>query len=402
MATEQALTGANDHGGRVKHDIVIIGGSSAGMTAAALLAEADFAVALVEPTAGPEPGGALDKRTVALTAHSVQLLDRLGFPWEQRRYCDWRQVVVEEADSPVPLHFRAEDTGRASLGRLVEIPELNSGLRQIIAAQEIQVYQEAAREMREQPAGVQVLLSQGQVLEAGLVVAADGAESWVRQQLGIGLTWHDYQQQAIVAVVTCNRPHAHRAWQRFTHGFPLAFLPMAASGAAQYSLVWSLPTAEATRLMCLSDADFITELQKNMARELGQIQQISQRCSFPLVARHALSYYAMKAVLVGDSAHTIHPLAGQGLNLGLADVEVLAEELLRARQRRLPLAHLSVLQRYQRRRQADNQRMQDGMTALQRLMGTKAPLLRVLRGQTWSCIERQPWLKGLILDMAFY
>ncbi len=380
------------------HEVVIIGGGAAGLLLAGQLHDHGVHVALVEPhDLHTEVQGAWKARTVALTPASVDLLDRLGFDWSHCRHSRYRTVLIEDADAPTTLRFAAAELGQAFLGVLVELNRLNAGLVHCIQVRDLPVYRQPAVRLH---ADRRLELGDGTILHGQLLVATDGAQSWLRQQTTIQQSILDYGQSALIAVVETDRPHQGRAWQRFTDGYTLAFLPLGDELSCAYSMVWSLPGSQAQALVQCPWLELRSTLQRSMAEELGQVLTIYDQGLYPLVARHALRYHEGNIVLVGDAAHTIHPLAGQGLNLGLTDIRVLIEELMRARRRGLPLEHASVLGRYQRRRIGDNALMQGSMTVLQDLMAERHPLWRVARGQGWKWIERQPWLKSWMVEWA--
>ena len=383
------------------NNIVVVGGGSAGMALAGLLANQDFDVVLVEPTPAPaEVSLTYDLRTVALTPASMQLLNSLPMDWGSLRHELYTRMQVEDADASSSLAFEARELGEPYLGCLVENKVLNAGLRGALTSLRVPVLQASVTTLGLGGGRRQVYLDQGQVLQTSLLVAADGALSRIRQQLGLAVVEHDYRQSALVSTVQFAEGHAHTAWQRFDQGYPLALLPLASPGLGYCSLVWSLPTKTAEDWSQEPEDIFIARLQAVAPSKRGGILSLGGRATYPLLARHATSYVAPHAVLVGDTAHTIHPLAGQGLNLGLSDVRVLVEELMRARQRGLALGHASVLARYQRRRQGDNQATQLAMTWLQRAFAGQSPAWRVMLGKGLSLLDQQPLLKGWLARQA--
>jgi 2-octaprenylphenol hydroxylase len=234
-----------------------------------------------------------------------------------------------------------------------------------------------------------------------LVVGADGANSFVRQTLGFKTREWDYHHHAIVCTVETEKPHQHTAWQRFMTSGPVALLPLTANDNAHFcSIVWSVIPQEAERLMQLSDIEFAAALTQATEACLGKVLGSSQRFSFPLRQRHAVDYVQEGVALVADAAHTIHPLAGQGINLGLQDVRVLAEELLRAKALQQGLGDMQVLSRYQRRRKTDNLMMMAVMEGFQRLFGQSSLLLRWVRNRGMAEVARHPVLKKQLIKQA--
>ena len=234
-------------------------------------------------------------------------------------------------------------------------------------------------------------LADGRRPGARLVVAADGAHSRLRQWVGLPTREWDYDQQAIVCTVRTAQSHGYTAWQRFSRTGPLAFLPLLNEQGDEHfcSIVWSQDTGEARRLMALDDTGFRAELEHAIEQALGPVEQVSRRVAFPLRQRHAKEYVAEGFALVGDAAHTIHPLAGQGANLGYGDVRVLLDELARARQAGMNPADDLLPARYQRRRKGENLAMMAAMEGFKQLFARDEPALRWLRNAGMR------WLDGL-------
>ena len=225
---------------------------------------------------------------------------------------------------------------------------------------------------------------------------------FVREHAGIALDVHDYHQKAIVLTARCELSHVMTAWQRFLPSGPLAFLPLTddQGGTRHCSIVWSQENGEADRLLGLDDEAFRVELARAFEKRLGDVEWVSGRAAFPLVARHASRYSTGRVVLVGDAAHTIHPLAGQGLNLGILDIGVLVEEMEQARQRGLPFWSETVLRRYERRRRGPNVLMQKSMTGFERLFAADALPVRYARNAGMRLVNRIAPVKGVIIRAA--
>jgi 2-octaprenylphenol hydroxylase len=234
-------------------------------------------------------------------------------------------------------------------------------------------------------------------LEAELVVAAEGADSPLREWAGIDTGGWSYPQRALVCNVTTEKPHRGTAWQRVMPGGPLAFLPLA---DGRSSIVWSTDTAEADELMALSDAEFRARLGEAFQHHLGEVTAADKRFAFPLRLLHAQQYVAPGVALVGDAAHVIHPMAGQGLNLGLADVEALVKVVVEARDRKKSLGALRVLRRYERARKADNVEALALVDGLHRLFRLRAPELGGLRELGMSLVGRAGMLRASLAKRA--
>jgi 2-octaprenylphenol hydroxylase len=233
--------------------------------------------------------------------------------------------------------------------------------------------------------GVTVTLEDGRGLTADLVVGADGARSPVREMLGMESRRYDYQQSSLVALVKTAGPHRETAWQRFLPGGPLAFLPVQDGWS---SIVWTMPSADIDRMMTLGQAAFHAELGAAFAFRLGEITDSGEREAWPLQRMHAEHYVMARAALIGDAAHVIHPLAGQGVNLGLLDAAALSEVILDAKQRDRDPGSLRVLRRYERWRRGDNLLMLSTMDGINRLFSNTQPALGRARNLGLSLVNK--------------
>lgn len=363
-------------------DVAVVGGGMVGAAAALALARAGFSVALIdarEPAAWAVSDD-VDLRVVGLAPSSIRLLDELGV-WtsiRDARSSAYDRMVVWDAENGATIRFDAADEGRDVLGYIVENSLVqaslwhaldDAGVRRIVSGEVV------AYSVREDRA--QLDLADGQIVAARLVVAADGAESPLRSMVGIGTHGRDYAQRAVVAHVETARPHERTAWQRFLPTGPLALLPLA---DGRSSLVWSMPDAEAARVLALDDDAFRDALGVASDFRLGPIGAITRRVAFPLRLKLADRYESGRLVLLGDAAHAVHPLAGQGVNLGLRDVAELRDTLVDAREAGRDIAASHVLRRYARRR-----RSADGIDAwtfdaLERIYGWQASPLVAARG----------------------
>jgi 2-octaprenyl-3-methyl-6-methoxy-1,4-benzoquinol hydroxylase/2-octaprenylphenol hydroxylase len=240
-------------------------------------------------------------------------------------------------------------------------------------------------------------LADGSRLVARLVIAADGAESALRNLLGIGTVDRDYVQRAIVANVQTEHAHEYTAWQRFVPEGTIAFLPLLDGRA---SIVWSVANAEAERLLVLDDAAFCNELGAAFDFRLGRVTAITARAAFPLRMKLAEAYIAPRFALIGDAAHVVHPLAGQGVNLGLRDVDELCDALVEARNAKRDFASDPVLRRYERRRRSDNAIAAHSFDAIQRVFGSDAISVAALRGAALGLVDKLAPLKRLFARHA--
>lgn len=394
-------------------DVAIVGAGIAGSALALALSGHGLSVALVEaqPLApGQLPTGLeledFDPRVVALNPRSRGLLEQWG-AWQgvaDYRSCAYRHMTVWDADGTGAIDFDCSDVGAAALGHIVENRALvRSLLTRLQGCADVRLLApERLRACAREATGAMLLeLESGARLRAGLVVAADGALSRVRELLDFRTREWDYGHHAIVATVQVEHAHGATAWQRFLPTGPLAFLPLPGSAGAHYcSLVWSIDSARVEGLMELDEPAFCLALGRAFEQRLGRVLACSRRYAFPLRQRHALDYVQPGAALVADAAHTIHPLAGQGINLGLQDVAVLAEELLRARQRGEVAGSLAVLKRYQRRRKGENLAMMAAMDGFKRLFEQPALPLRWLRNAGMRGVDRARPLKQRLMQQA--
>jgi 2-octaprenylphenol hydroxylase len=245
-----------------------------------------------------------------------------------------------------------------------------------------------------------IILGDQQRLSAHLVIAADGPRSRLRQWAGLPTRAWDYEQEAIVCTVETSEPHQFTAWQRFSLSGPLAFLPLSAGSGHYSSIVWSQDTGEARRLMALGDTDFVRALEQAIEHQLGTIQAVSRRFAFPLQQRHAKNYTRPGLALIGDAAHSIHPLAGQGVNLGYSDVRVLLEEMQRARQANITPDTPALLARYQRRRKGENLATMAAMEGFKQLFSRDELPVRWLRNTGMRWLDGNGLLKNRIAAQA--
>jgi len=234
-------------------------------------------------------------------------------------------------------------------------------------------------------------------LSATLVVAADGTRSWLRQQADIAVKGWDFDQAALVTTVKTEKYHQDTAWQRFLSTGPLAFLPLSDGYS---SIVWSTSPDEAKRLSGISESEFALELEQAFASKLGKIESVAGRAVFPLRLFETLHYVKPRLALVGDAAHTIHPLAGQGVNLGLADVASLITVITDALNDKKDIGDLKILRRYERWRRADNRSMLVAMDGLKRLFGSELSAVKGLRSLGLNITDRITPLKNLIMQHA--
>jgi len=376
---------------RVRLDVVVAGGGVVGAACALALAHAGLEVALVDPQPAPswsraEPG----LRVVALAPDAADLLARLEV-WPQvlaARVQPYHRMRVWDAAGGGELAFDAGTLGRPALGWIVENDLLIERLRAALPAAGVRVHCPGRVESLEQDAaGVRLRLDDGTRLDARLAVAADGAASALRRMAGVEVDAHDYGQRGVVAYIGTERPHEDTAWQRFLPGGPLAFLPFT---EGRCSIVWTLPQEEAARVLALDDEAFAVALTDASAARLGRVWPVSRRAAFPLRRQLARQQVAGRVLLLGDAAHVVHPLAGQGVNLGLRDVAALLATVEEAARRHVDWCAPHRLQRWARTRRADNVLSAHAFEAINWLYSNEHPAAVLVRGPLLGLAGRLP------------
>ncbi|MEM0953479.1 MAG: UbiH/UbiF/VisC/COQ6 family ubiquinone biosynthesis hydroxylase [Pseudomonadota bacterium] len=396
-------------------DLIILGGGIAGAALArAMSAAGDLTLALVEArelaTGGPayaamQSCSDFDTRVSAITPASQRFLQRLQ-AWDSivhARLCPYAQMKVWDADGTGEIAFDAAEVDAPVLGHIIENRVINAALLQGLDQRPGMslISPERLSGVAVEDGYVTISLESGDQLRAGLLVAADGALSRVRHLAQFRTREWDYGHNALVTTVETTEDHQGTALQRFLPTGPLAFLPLPGSNGRHFSsVVWSAETAVAEQLVTLDDEGFQAALCEAIEYTLGEVKACSPRVAFPLRQRHAVEYVKPGTALVGDAAHTIHPLAGQGINLGLSDVEALADVITAAHQRGEALGSLPVLRRYQRQRKGENLAMMAAMDGFKRLFGNRAPPLRWIRNRGMTWVGRSGPLKHQIMRHA--
>lgn len=387
---------------RQTHDVLIVGAGMVGAAAACLLARAGFSVAVLEarqPDAFPS-GGPVGLRVSALSPGSERVLAEAG-TWRQisrSRHCIYRRMRVEDRDGRAALEFNAGEFGMECLGTIVENALVQWSLWQCLQSLGgLDLYCPAMIETMDlSSARPRVRLQDGREISCRVLVGADGAQSAVRAAAGIGQQYWDYAQQGIVGVVRTALPNQGLAWQRFLPGGPVAFLPLS-DGTS--SIVWSQPESETRRLLGLTDDTFCAALNSALGAAessaeflFGSVVHCGPRASFPLLMQMSDRYAAGNAVLIGDAAHVVHPLAGQGVNIGFLDAAALLETLVSARKAGEDFSSEKVLARYARWRRSEAELMARGIHSMRSLFMPEflTPLRRIglgLVAKSWTLKE---------------
>ncbi len=395
-----------------EYDVVVAGAGMVGAAFASLLATTksgkNLRIAVLEarPFEMPDLSESFDPRVVALTALSRKLLEDTG-AWEQiaaRRVCPYQRMEVWEADGTGHIEFDCAEVRQPSLGHIVENALVVEALWQRLEALEnvTLLCPATVVDLERQAEGVAISLADGSVINTKLLAAADGAQSKVRELCGLQLRQWEYGHHAIVTTVTTEKNHDFTARQRFLPEGPLAFLPLQteAGDCHQCSIVWSQQAEVAELLMTLDDDAFCEALTRAGENCLGNVVAVDKRYKIPLKQRHAVDYVVPGVALVGDAAHTIHPLAGQGVNLGFQDVIVLVEEVERAVGRGLSPGDMWALGRYQRRRKPHNLGTMAVMEGFKRLFEKQPLPIRLLRNDGMNTVNRLGPIKNLMVRQA--
>ncbi len=403
------------------HDVIIVGSGMVGLSLALALRNCGLNIALIDERSAAHSLAGLrtniknatfDSRVSALTSASCAFLQALGvwLPLQELRVCPYQHMVVWDADGTGSIDFHAADLHADWLGVIAENSLVSAVLAQALYdAATVKIYQpETLIALTKVPQAEGnynniLTLESGTSLHCKLVIGADGGTSKIRTLAGFETREWNYDQHAIVTTVTTTLPHQLTAWQRFMPTGPLAFLPLMVAGDTSQqncSIVWSCAPALAGQLLALDDAEFAQQLEQAFESRLGKIQAVATRQAFPLRQLHALNYVNAGVALVGDAAHTIHPLAGQGVNLGFADAEALAAILKHAVARKEDFASLQILSRYQRQRKPANLGMMVAMEGFKRIFASDNLSLRWLRNSGLNAVNHLSPLKQQIMRIA--
>lgn len=398
----------------MKYDIVIVGGGIVGATAALALAKnTALTILVVEANAPPvyQKKEAYDYRVSAISLAAKNIFKQLDV-WEAiqaKRISLYRQMQVWDAMGQGEIHFDCAELHATALGYIIEDNVIRTSLLEKFSLYQTIHFLSSTKlvSLCVTDNAVKLITADQQVLHAQLVIAADGANSWVREQAGIELKSWDYEQTALVATVRTELMHQATARQRFLTTGPLAFLPL--SDPNLCSIVWSTSHAEAKNLLALDRKEFCRVLAEAFGYRLGKIdfplshshlQGNNNVFSFPLRMRHAKKYVKSSIVLIGDAAHTIHPLAGQGVNLGLLDAACLAEVVTAALEKQRHFFSLATLRRYERWRKGDTLLMLAMVEGLKHLFASKNHAIKNIRNAGLSVTNKTMFIKKFFANYA--
>ncbi|KZN14969.1 UbiH/UbiF/VisC/COQ6 family ubiquinone biosynthesis hydroxylase [Marinomonas sp. TW1] len=390
------------------YDLILVGAGMVGGLSAILLAKSSLRIALVDKHTGLytlSTPPAYDARVSAISSQSKSLLEDAGV-WQnipKNRIASYDNMVVWDGLGEGMVDFNAHNSDMLELGHLIENAVLNEQLMaQLKDNANVDLYlgdQLDSYELNE--SGVTASLLSGHQLNAQAIIAADGAMSKLRQDNDFDTVEWDYGHTAIVATIEIGQSHQNTAWQSFGEEGILAFLPMPSVDGKEYiSIVWSVPPSDAEALMSLSDEAFCQRLHYAINRKFDVLSVTRERQAIPLRQRHAKQYVKAGLALIGDAAHTIHPLAGQGANLGFGDVKALVAVLSKAQRRGEALGSLKVLRRYQRARMLDNIAMAAGMETFKRLFASHHPAVVGVRNVGMKCFNQNRFLKDKVVARA--
>ena len=382
-------------------DVVIIGGGLVGLSLARALAGSGLRQALIEPQlpAPPPSDASWDSRIYALSPGSAAFLEDCG-AWQQlpRERIGRVETMRVYGDEPgARLEFSAYEAGLRELAFIVESRRLQQALLDTTRGEDLRVHCPAgwtAIEFHENH--VAVRLDDGAELTARLLIGADGAESRVRAHAGIAVRASDYRQLGVVANFSCEKPHRDVAFQWFRRDGVLALLPLPGNGV---SMVWSIAEERGRELLTLPEAALAAEVEAASGGALGTLRVITPAAGFPLKLQRVTQFTKPRLALVGDTAHNVHPLAGQGVNLGFRDARVLAG-VLKERGAQGDCGDYALLRRYERARREDVLAMQVATDGLQKLFNNDAVWLARARNLGLKLVDRQPWLKSFLVHHA--
>ncbi|CAM2161247.1 2-polyprenylphenol 6-hydroxylase [Burkholderia latens] len=380
-------------------DVAVVGGGLVGKTAALALTQSGYKTALLAQPAAPRPADlAFDTRIYALSSSSQALLERLRV-WQaldHRRLAPVYDMRVY-GDAHAELHFSAYQASVPQLAWIAESSLIETSLDAALRFQPNLTWFDARAQGFDVRDDAAVLtLSSGHVLEADLVVGADGAHSWVRSQMGAKVDRRDYRQTGVVANFKASLPHRETAYQWFHDGEIIALLPLP---DGHVSLVWSAHTAHADELLALDPAQLAAEVERVSHGQVGTLECVTPAAGFPLALQTVDKLIAPRVALVGDAAHLIHPLAGQGMNLGLRDVAALADAIANKESFR-NLGDPVLLRRYERSRREDIRALMVATDGLQRLFAVPGSLAKAVRNAGMAFVGAQPLVKRWLVSAA--
>ncbi|MEY8702001.1 FAD-dependent oxidoreductase [Francisella philomiragia] len=387
----------------LQKDVVIVGGGMVGLSLALSLHQNGLQVAVIEAREMNYKhlnSDRVETRVSAVNHTSMRLLQDLGV-WNAikiNRISPYYQMHVWDDIPSESITISAEEISEHSLGNIVENDVITQALITEISNTGIEIFTNQKIEKIQKNGNTELVVLADKIIETSLIVGADGANSFVRDYFNFETKVKPYKHTAIVATLELEKQHNQTAYQRFYDKGVLAFLPLENPNKA--SIVWSVKTDYADFLMSLADEKFELELAKAINNTLGSVKLLSKRFSFELIQRHAKNYIKSNVVLVGDAAHTIHPLAGQGVNIGFKDVIALSKVVSEAFAKGRLIGHISTLDKYQRERKLDNTKMIALMKAFKEVFGSENDYIKKVRRAGFEFVDKYSIVKSLVVKQA--
>jgi 2-octaprenylphenol hydroxylase len=384
-----------------KYDVVIMGGGMTGLSLAALLAKHDFAVAVVESGNFENKESALSARVSAMHLGSQQLFAYLDCWSAIKKFSAPLQAMkVWDHTHQSQLHFDSRDIDKTEMGWIAPNQMIVNALHEKLSREnKVDFFLSCLpRDFLIEKNHVHLTLNNNEILQTPLIVGADGAHSWVRKQMPIHTHIRPYYQKAIVATIESELPHDSCAYQQFLKTGPVALLPL--QHTHHTSLVWSADDVVSDALMQKPTEAFNHALTEALDFKLGKLTMLSERKQFPLIMRHADEYVADHFALAGDAAHTIHPLAGLGANLGLMDAACLTQVLIDARTSKRPLYTFQTLRRYTRWRKSENEGAIKCMRILKEIFAIDDPWFNIARSTGFNTIDQSDGMKSWLMQIV--
>ena len=384
-------------------EVVVIGAGVAGSSLALSLAKEGVAVCLIDKGTPEIKEDISGGRTAALNLASQNILEKLGVKRGIQNYLTpFKNIYVWDSEGTSSLEFSSDEIGQPKLGDVVTNNAILSSIFLLLPNHKNLRFLSGDRlkTLDPQEESIKVCTEGGENISCKLVVGADGGLSSVRELSSINIRTWSYDQKALIANLKAEKSHNNTAYQVFTKNGPIALLPMQKDNEESLSLVWSADIDYAERLLDLDIPSFLNELERKTESVLGKLSMDGEMSSYPLHQLHAKDYYAQRVVLIGDAAHSMHPLAGQGLNLGLGDVEELASRILRSRRHGEDVGNDKMLSDYSKARKSINLRMMGFMEVFKKGFGSTNPWVRLGRNMAFGATKKAPELRKRFIKEA--
>jgi len=384
-------------------EVVVIGAGVAGSSLALSLAKEGVAVCLIDKGTPEIKEDISGGRTAALNLASQNILEKLGVKRGIQNYLTpFKNIYVWDSEGTSSLEFSSDEIGQPKLGDVVTNNAILSSIFLLLPNHKNLRFLSGDRlkTLDPQEESIKVCTEGGENISCKLVVGADGGLSSVRELSSINIRTWSYDQKALIANLKAEKSHNNTAYQVFTKNGPIALLPMQKDNEESLSLVWSADIDYAERLLDLDIPSFLNELERKTESVLGKLSMDGEMSSYPLHQLHAKDYYAQRVVLIGDAAHSMHPLAGQGLNLGLGDVEELASRILRSRRHGEDVGNDKMLSDYSKARKSINLRMMGFMEVFKKGFGSTNPWVRLGRNMAFGATQKAPELRKRFIKEA--